>query len=57
MRVTRACAVCGGDAITMCSGCFSVAYCSQKCQKSHWATHKAQCSKPYSVKENPTVGR
>ena len=28
MRVTRACAVCGGDAITMCSGCFSVAYCS-----------------------------
>ena len=57
MRVTRACAVCGGDAITMCSGCFSVAYCSQKCQKTHWATHKSQCSKPYSVKENPTVGR
>ena len=57
MRVTISCKVCNGEALSRCSGCFSVAYCKAECQKSDWATHKPNCSKPYAVKENNKVGR
>jgi len=57
MRVTAPCVVCGGEAHSRCSGCFSVAYCGQEHQKSDWAGHKPACTKPYTVKENEKVGR
>ena len=57
MRVTASCKVCGGEAQSRCSGCFSVAYCRAECQKSDWPSHKPDCTKPYTVKENDKVGR
>merc|ERR1712241_1498638 len=45
MLLTTNCAVCGSDASTRCSGCFSVAYC------------KTDCQKPFAVKESKKVGR
>ena len=57
MQLKFRCSVCGSDASTRCAGCFSVAYCRTECQKSHWAEHKPQCQKPYTVKENKVVGR
>ena len=57
MRVSVPCAVCGAEARTRCSGCFSVAYCRTECQKADWAAHKPSCKKPYAVKENDKVGR
>ena len=57
MRVSVPCAVCGAEATTRCSGCFSVAYCRTECQKADWAAHKPSCKKPYAVKENEKVGR
>ena len=57
MLLTTNCAVCGSDASTRCSGCFSVAYCKTDCQKSHWSQHKPNCQKPFAVKESKKVGR
>ena len=57
MLLTTSCAVCGSDASTRCSGCFSVAYCKTDCQKSHWAEHKPNCQKPFALKESKKVGR
>ena len=57
MRVSVPCAVCGAEATTRCSGCFSVAYCRTECQKADWAAHKPSCKKPYAVQENEKVGR
>ncbi|KAF8309755.1 hypothetical protein DL93DRAFT_1702815 [Clavulina sp. PMI_390] len=43
------CAVCGsawsidGQALQVCSGCRNITYCSRKCQRSDWPTHKAPC--------------
>ncbi|KAL0578015.1 hypothetical protein V5O48_003965 [Marasmius crinis-equi] len=37
------CVVCGNDSAKRCTGCLSVEYCSQECQKAHWAEHKSQC--------------
>jgi tetratricopeptide (TPR) repeat protein len=34
---------CGEEGKMKCSGCTSVSYCSQTCQKKHWASHKALC--------------
>ena len=57
MQILARCAVCGSNASSRCSGCFSVAYCKAECQKSDWAEHKLGCKKPFAVKENKTVGR
>ncbi|KAJ1424047.1 hypothetical protein B484DRAFT_451680 [Ochromonadaceae sp. CCMP2298] len=34
---------CEEEGKSKCSGCTSVSYCSQACQKKHWASHKAIC--------------
>ena len=33
-----------GKPYKMCSGCNSVHYCSKKCQKLHWKTHRVKCN-------------
>ena len=44
---TRRCAFsgCPNCATSMCSACASVCYCSKACQKLHWSTHKAACTR------------
>ncbi|XP_064460117.1 uncharacterized protein LOC135370325 isoform X2 [Ornithodoros turicata] len=37
------CALCGKYAQYLCSGCQSVWYCGQQCQKSNWSNHSSQC--------------
>ncbi|KAJ7617871.1 hypothetical protein FB45DRAFT_932859 [Roridomyces roridus] len=39
----QAICICGKPAPNRCSGCKSVSYCSQECQKRDWKTHKIQC--------------
>lgn len=45
------CANCSGPGqptLLSCSACKQAKYCSRTCQKSHWKTHKLQCSKASS---------
>jgi MYND finger len=45
------CANCSGPgqpSLLSCSGCKQTKYCSRTCQKSHWKTHKLDCSKATS---------
>lgn len=43
-RLSNKCAVCGStDDPKTCSVCAIVQYCSKKCQKAHWPTHKQAC--------------
>ncbi|CAC5420554.1 unnamed protein product [Mytilus coruscus] len=41
----RACFVCGKGEAKRCSSCKQVLYCSKKCQKADWKTHKTMCVK------------
>ena len=53
------CAQCGAPATNRCSACQKVAYCSGKCQKLNWKTHKSKCC-PYKLvtdPKNPEIGR
>jgi len=43
--VSKACAVCDKESTTRCSRCHTQYYCSRDCQKSDWASHKANCKK------------
>ena len=49
MTTNSCCAECGeeegggGVSLKTCKACMSVKYCNADCQKSHWATHKADC--------------
>ena len=50
---------CSKKAPNRCSACQKVAYCSAKCQKSHWKSHKSNCC-PYKLvrdPNNPEIGR
>lgn len=49
----RCCFVCGTVAPRMakCAGCKMLYYCSKKCQKAHYPTHKNECTKPTSHHE------
>ncbi|KAL5521014.1 hypothetical protein ACEPAG_8936 [Sanghuangporus baumii] len=38
------CFRCGVRAVSRCSACQSVAYCSKECQASHWKEHKKLCN-------------
>jgi hypothetical protein len=62
-----ACATCGlgskhdkedGVELKVCKGCFCVAFCSKKCQVTHWPSHKKECG-PSVLGSiiNETVGR
>ncbi|EKM58660.1 uncharacterized protein PHACADRAFT_88732 [Phanerochaete carnosa HHB-10118-sp] len=47
-RGYRMCDSCGtieqpNTRFRLCGGCMTTQYCSQECQKSHWASHKAIC--------------
>jgi hypothetical protein len=45
MAARDVCAACGKTAAqSRCSACRKVAYCSRSCQKSHWKTHKPECT-------------
>ena len=38
------CANCGGNAVSRCSRCRKVSYCSENCQRNHWkSNHKSEC--------------
>jgi hypothetical protein len=52
-----ACPGCSNDGLNQCSACNSVEYCSEACQKLHWAAHKAACkaTSPGSKKANSGV--
>ncbi len=53
------CAVCAEPAKAKCAGCFRVAYCSAKHQKSDWKAHKLKCC-PFRLEkdaEKPELGR
>ena len=42
-NVTK-CANCGRNAVSRCSRCRKVSYCSQNCQRNHWkSSHKEEC--------------
>ncbi|KAL3136216.1 hypothetical protein ABBQ32_007230 [Trebouxia sp. C0010 RCD-2024] len=41
----KKCAYCGIRSSMMCSACHKQAYCSKKCQRRDWKTHKMTCSK------------
>ena len=45
------CSNCGMSVVNirMCSNCRSVKYCTKKCQRLHWPTHKQDCKKTTSV--------
>lgn len=49
MKEDKYCENCGSfgndedGKLKKCSGCFSVFYCSEECNKSNWKTHKNQC--------------
>ncbi|KAL5483598.1 hypothetical protein ACEPAI_8830 [Sanghuangporus weigelae] len=56
------CVRCGVPAVSRCSACQSVAYCSKECQASHWKEHKKLCNPlskgiwqtvPFSLPEAP----
>jgi hypothetical protein len=36
--------LCSASGILRCSRCKKQCYCSAKCQKAHWKTHKTTCS-------------
>ena len=39
-----ACQVCGKDGLNRCSGCRKIFFCSARCQRKCWKTHKAVCT-------------
>ena len=46
LGTVAACRYCSGPgkpALLVCSRCKKTKYCSQKCQKAHWGTHKPEC--------------
>lgn len=45
IEAKRRCGYCGVHAISQCSQCKSVVYCSQRCQKVDWEKHKLNCQK------------
>ena len=50
------CEVCGATGeLAQCGGCCQVSYCSQRCQRTHWKSHKIVC-KPYKVCPAPGKG-
>lgn len=42
----RKCWVCEASCRLKCQGCLETYYCSLKCQKRHWKTHKDHCKEP-----------
>ncbi|KAG9224493.1 hypothetical protein CCMSSC00406_0002356 [Pleurotus cornucopiae] len=38
----------------LCGGCMTTQYCSQDCQKAHWASHKAICQHTVSQQTSPS---
>ncbi|KAH8092664.1 hypothetical protein BXZ70DRAFT_1072977 [Cristinia sonorae] len=57
-RGYRICDQCGaveqpsGSRFRLCGGCMTTQYCSQDCQKMHWASHKAICQHTSSAKSS-----
>ena len=48
------CEECGaGGELAQCSGCCQVWYCSKRCQKTHWKSHRTVC-RPYCLR--PVAG-
>ena len=47
MQLCASCGVAGGDDIKLknCIACYLVKYCSVKCQRDHWPSHKKECKK------------
>ena len=48
------CKKCGNrlKPLSKCTGCEQVQYCSRDCQVADWQSHKVQCTKKFSKKEN-----
>lgn len=51
------CGNCEGESEEMktCSRCKLARYCSQECQREHWAAHKVVCQKPPEAFRAPNV--
>ncbi len=43
-NMSKLCAVCHGTAGKKCGKCDTVRYCSRKCQRKHWKSHKKICA-------------
>ncbi|CAL1717346.1 unnamed protein product [Somion occarium] len=60
-RGYRLCDQCGAvenpsiSRFRLCGGCMITQYCSQECQKSHWASHKAICQHTSSQVKQPVA--
>lgn len=57
MNDVGACQVCGNEATSRCSGCFTTCYCGPDHQKQDWKDHKNKCTKPYTIEKNDLAGR
>ena len=55
-KLLELCAVCKkepevGQVLKRCTACFSVAYCSKKCQVKDWKRHKEECDELKKINE------
>ncbi|KAJ7738371.1 hypothetical protein B0H16DRAFT_1761542, partial [Mycena metata] len=58
IQLNAKCATCGREdkagVFKACSGCFNLSYCSEKCQKQHWASHERECK---AIQASRTAGK
>ena len=52
----RICAICGGEGRFRCAGCHSVRYCSTRCQRAGWRSHKFDCKRAKAAKTKAAKG-
>ena len=57
MELPNTCIYCNNIAEQKCSRCYSVYYCSKKCQSSHYKTHKLICKLPFRIEEISGKGK
>ncbi|XP_077866385.1 deformed epidermal autoregulatory factor 1 homolog isoform X2 [Saccoglossus kowalevskii] len=55
-QLIKTCVNCGREALSECTGCHRVSYCSSFCQRKDWATHQNSCGQNAALLgESPTL--